>query len=214
MQSAAKKLDHRQVYQEIGVVVRASDLVEVDTTTGRVHARRATSCLVAPVEGDRVLLAIEERGDAFVLAVLERPEGTRTTLALEGDVTLRASKRLSLSAEETVDVVAGKSVRLAGGAIELTALATRVSTHALTVVSEAAAAALGRVKLVAKSIDSMMDRLTQRAKRAFRFVEGTEQVRARHIDYAASEIANLRGETTVVTARDLVKVNGEQIHVG
>ena len=49
---------------------------------------------------------------------------------------------------------------------------------------------------------------------ASRTVEGLDQVKAEQIDYAAQKTASMRGENTLVTAEELVKVDGAQIHVG
>jgi hypothetical protein len=68
--------------------------------------------------------------------------------------------------------------------------------------------------VVADSCDSVFDRLLQRVKRSYRFVEEHDQVRAAQIDYVAQNNASLRGENTLITAKDLVKVDGEQIHLG
>ena len=214
MENVAKKLEVRVVHQEFAEVLTAGEVFELAASTGRIHARRAASCLLVPEVGDRVLCAVESRGDAFVLAVLERKEAGRATVELPERTVVRAAERLSLAANEGVDIVGGGEVRISSAAVEVTSLRTRLASRALEVVGDAVGAELGRVKFVAKSIDGMMERLSQRIKRSFRVVEETDQVKARHIDYAAETVAHFRGEHTVVTAKDLVKVNGEQIHVG
>jgi hypothetical protein len=215
MESVAKKLEVRVVHQEFAEVLTAGEVFELAASTGRIHARRAASCLIVPEVGDRVLCAVESRGDAFVLAVLERKEAaSRATMELPERTVVRAAERLSLAANEGVDIVGGGEVRISSAAVEVTSLRTRLASRALEVVGDAVGADLGRVKIVAKSIDGMMERLSQRIKRSFRVVEETDQVKARHLDYAAETVAHFRGEHTVITAKDLVKVNGEQIHVG
>jgi hypothetical protein len=214
MDNVARKHEARAVHQEYAEVVSAGDALELSTSTGAVVARRAASCLLVPEVGDRVLVAMETRGDAYVLAVLDRRDEGKATLEISGDVVMRASERLSIAASQGVDVVGGTAVRIAARSVEVTSFQTRLASHALEVVGEAVGAELGRVKLLAKSVDGMMERLSQRVKRSFRFVEETEQVKARHLSYSAEEVAHFRGETTVVSASDLVKVNGEQIHVG
>jgi len=57
-------------------------------------------------------------------------------------------------------------------------------------------------------------RFSQRVKNAYRRVEGMDQLRAQHIDHAADKTMSLRGENTLMTAKQLVKVDGEQIHMG
>ena len=45
-------------------------------------------------------------------------------------------------------------------------------------------------------------------------VDGLDQLKAEHVDHSAKKTMNLHGENAVMTARQLVKVDGEQIHVG
>ena len=68
-----------------------------------------------------------------------------------------------------------------------------------------------RVALVAQEVDSVLTRLTQRAKRVFRFVEEIDQTRAGTVDVRAESLLALRGENAVISARVLAKVDGEQI---
>jgi hypothetical protein len=68
--------------------------------------------------------------------------------------------------------------------------------------------------MYASTLDSFFERLSLHARSSLRTVEELDQVKARHIDYAASGDAHLRGENALVSAHDLVKVNGEQVHVG
>lgn len=214
MDSVARKLESKTVYQEFADVVSAGEVLTLSTSTGNVMARKAASCLLVPEVGDRVLVAVESRGDAFVLAVLERLSDSRATIELPRRTSVQAAERLSFVAREGVDVVGGNEVRLTSASVEVNAVQTRIASRAVELVGEAVGAELGTVKIVAKTVDSIFERLSQRMKRSFKTVEQTDQVKANHLDYAAETIAHFRGEHTIVSAKDLVKVNGEQIHMG
>ena len=58
------------------------------------------------------------------------------------------------------------------------------------------------------------ERISQRVKRLYRHVEDFEQLRADKVDYVANKTMSLRGQNTLMTAEELVKVDGEQIHLG
>jgi hypothetical protein len=75
-------------------------------------------------------------------------------------------------------------------------------------------AEVAKVSLVAQEVDSVLTRLTQRAKRVFRFVEEIDQTRAGTVDMRAQNLIAIRGENAVISARVLAKVDGEQIHLG
>jgi hypothetical protein len=210
MESVARKIEVKAVFQEFGEVTAiVGDLVNVRTTLADVPARRAASCLLAPSVGDRVLLATEDRGDAFVLAILEQRDPGAAVISVDGDLTLRSLHgKVSVAAQEGLDLITGAALRLASSALEVSAVET------ISVVSDAVHAEIEKVKMYATTLDSFFERVSLRAKRSYRTVEEMDQVRARHLDYAASGNALLRGENTLVTAHDVVKLNAEQVHIG
>ena len=173
----------------------------LETELGAVKARRAVSCLVEPIAGDSVLYAALTEGECFVLAVLERAAPCETTLSVEGDLRVRLpSGRLSLAAQDGIALVSGKDVD--------------VAAPELTVHAGAAKVGLDRLTYLGTLVESVIDRLFQRARHAHRQVEERDEVRAGTIDYGARENVTLRGENTLVTAEDLVKIDAKQIIVG
>ena len=63
-------------------------------------------------------------------------------------------------------------------------------------------------------MDSVLGRLSQTTKRVYRRVEDLEHVRAGQIDCASEGNLRLHGENTLLTAKELVKADGKQIHIG
>jgi hypothetical protein len=210
MESVARKIEVKAVFQQFGEVLDVDgSAVTVRTALADVAARRAASCLLDPAPGDRVLLATEDGGDAFVLAVLEQESPDASTISVEGDLTLRSIRgRVTVAAQESVDIVSAAAARIVAKAVEVDAI------ESLSLLGGAVKAELGKVKLYAATVDSFFERVRQHMKHSQRTVEELDQVSARHIDYAAQETAHLRGENALVTAHHLVKVNGEQVHVG
>ena len=70
------------------------------------------------------------------------------------------------------------------------------------------------MRVIGRVYEVVVDRLVQLSKSAFRMTEGIDQVHAGQIDYRASEMTRLHGKNTVITARDLVKADAKQIHMG
>lgn len=210
MDNVARKIEVKAVFQEFGEVVAIdAELLTVRTALAEVTARRAASCLLEPAVGDRVLLAAEERGDAFVLAVLEQRDPETSRLSVEGNLTLRSLRgKVSVAAQEGVEIVSAAAVQIMASAVEVKAIET------LSVLGGAVKGELGKVKMYAATLDSFFERVSLHAKRSFRTVEEVDQVQARHIDYAASGNAHLRGDNALVSAHELVKLNGEQVHIG
>lgn len=210
MDNAARKIEVKAVFQSFGEVASIEgELITVRVDRDRVCARRAASCLLAPSVGDRVLVASEERGDAFVLAVLEQRDPSAATVSVEGDLHLRSTRgKVTLAAQEGIDLVAAAAVKIASSALDISTL------EAIEVVSGAVKAEVGKVKVFAEALDSFCERLSQRVRRSYRTVEEVDQVRAGYIDYSAEGNAHIRAENTLVTGVELVKLNAEQIHVG
>lgn len=210
MDNVARKIEVKAVFQEFGEVVAIdAELVTVRTALAEVTARRAASCLLEPAAGDRVLLATEERGDAYILAVLEQRDPETSRISVEGNLTLRSIRgKVSVAAQEGVELVSSAAVRIMASAVEVQAV------EALSILSGAVKGELGKVKMYAATLDSFFERVSLHAKRSLRTIEEMDQVQARHIDYAASGNAHLRGDNALISAHELVKLNGEQVHIG
>lgn len=206
---------HAEMVQERGQVVLAEgrDWM-VRTRSGAHRARRAVSCLVEPEVEDRVLLVIE--GDqAWVLAVLERSPGAAVRLAAEGDLSLNLpGGRFTAAAQDGIELVSGSETALVSPDLRIDATRACVSADQLSFLGRLLQGEVEGVKLVAGFFDSILDRLSRRVKRSYRVVEEVDQLRAEQIDYTARKNARIHGQNAILTAQDLVKVDGEQIHVG
>lgn len=213
MQSAAQI--HRSVFQETGVVVDApdGDLV-VETGSGRFSAAVAVSCLVEPVVDDHVLLAVPPTGELYVLAVLGRRSSEPVRLRIDGDAAIQCAGKLSVFAADTIALQSPSEVSLTSAKVTTTGIETTISSERLSVVSRLVEAHSDQVKGVLGFVDTVLERLTQRVKRSYRFVEEIDMTRADAVDIRADKTVNLRGKNTFMTAEEVVKMMGEQIHLG
>src|SRR4051812_21982746 len=216
MANPARRIDHGQVFEETGKVidVRGASLT-VETGTGTYPARRAVSCLVAPEPGDLILTAVTPTGAAYVLAVLERPGGGAAVLTADEDLSIRLPNgRFSVAAQEGVDLVSGQDMAVIAGELKVTAAEGNVTVSRLSFVSALVETEIDRLKMIAGSVDATLTRFYQRVKRSYRVVEELDQVKAERIDYEAKEHVRLHGKNAIITAESLVKVDGDQIHLG
>ncbi|WP_437755346.1 DUF3540 domain-containing protein [Sorangium sp. So ce1389] len=212
--TAAKKLARSETSLEAGRVERVREAVVVRLASGSYEARRAKSCLVAPEVGDKVLCAIEPEG-VYVLAVLEGREGAPTRLAADGDIEVQArGGQVAICASKRVDIASGGGVAVTGAEVHVRATKGSMAIDELGFFGRLVQAEVAKVALVAQEVDSRLTRLTQRAKRVFRFVEELDQTRAGSVDLRAESMIGIRGENAVVSARVLAKIDGEQIHIG
>lgn len=196
-----------------GVVVLADGVIAVRCGDERHVAQRATSCLVAPLPGDEVLLAVDG-DDRFVLAVLSRPSDERLHLALDRDVDLSSAGTLRLVAGEGIDLVTRGRARVTAEAVEVVARVAEAAVDRVTAVGASLETQFGRFRALAESFDLVADRVVERVKRRYQIIEETDHLRAAHVDIRAEKTVALRGDHAVVAGRELVKVDADQVHVG
>ena len=204
-------------FQDRGTVAatEGNDFV-VSTRDGRFHARRAVSCLVEPEIGDEVLIAGWPSGELYVLAILERPNRSATRVNAPGDVTFQvANGSFSVVAARGVNVVSTDDVQLTSmKKLQLRAVEGHVFFDKLTYLGQKVFAEVSQAKMLAGALDTVADRVVKRVKRAYRFVEELDQLRADYIDHAAQQNLRLRAHNALVSAHELFKVDADQIHLG
>lgn len=207
---------NHEVTQELGVVTRVDGAAfGVRVGPSAYTVGRAKSCLVEPAPGDTVLVAVASTGRGWVLAVLDAGEAAPTRVAVEGDLELCLKQgRFTVTATEGVGIVSGKDVSVVSGKVEVNAVEGSFVLERFGVFAREALTQVDKLKSIAVSIDRVAERVIERVKRSYRTVEELDRVDARQIDYSARQVMSLRGENTLMTAEQLVKVDGAQIHVG
>lgn len=203
----------RETYGTVESVAGAALVVRVGERS--VKARRAVSCLVEPSAGDRVLVALSE--ESFVLAVLVQGERRvpGVTLSVEGDVTLRSrGGKLAMVANEGVSLTSATKVEVSSPELEVRALKTSFFSASLSYIGRALDGEIDRIKVVAQTVDRTVDRVTERLKRSFRTIEEIEHVKAQELDLDVNGNLSVHSDNTIMSSEKLVKVDGEQIHLG
>lgn len=195
----------------------------VDVSPGRitVHVHgaplgcvRAASCLLEPVVGDRVVV-FREGVEAWVLAVLERPAETLSEVVLEGDATLRSrAGTVTVSAPRGVRLESPEEIRAVSGRFRLVSQRAEIAVATILATGKAIEAEVQQLRTHASRVDQVIGNLTQHIRTAIRRVEDVDLVRAGRVDYRADHVMALHGESAVVTARDVAKVDGQQIQLG
>jgi len=161
-------------------------------------AQRALSCLVVPEVGDRVAVWAEEGGRAFVMAVLERAGSGALAIDSERDLSIRSAGELSLR----------------GARLGLVAEQTQLLLGKLRLVAGELLAESRSVRLLTQVAHTVADSLHLVAQRSFRHVEHSDHQRCGHLDLQATQLVQIRARNTMITAEQLTRVDGAQIHVG
>lgn len=182
-----------------GHVVEADSEVCLVSVLECLHeAHRALSCLIAVQAGDRVAVLIEGNGKTHVLAVLERPEPGALRIATERNLSIETAGELSLRGT-ALSAVAQRTQMLVG---KLRFIATDISAESRA------------LKFVAQVAHTIVDSLHLVAQRSFRHIEQSDHQRCGYLDLEAEQLIQIRGRNTMITAHQLTRVDGAQIHVG
>lgn len=196
-----------------GTVLMGVPELMVTTEAGPVEAEVAASCLLEPEPGDHVLL-VQGGGGAFVLAVLRR-EGTGPAMVdVPEGLTIRSREGNVTLAGHAVELTASDKTTLTSPNLEVSSLRGTFFVDKLEALGSRIDADVGKLSIVAETIDTVADRLRQKLERSYRFVKGLDQKRAGTIDAKAETYARVHASNTVITSDNLVKIDGEQIHIG
>lgn len=215
MDNLVRLFPSTEAAQHTGRVVSASDgRVEVDVGGRAWEATRAVSCLEAPREGDLVLLTTLAEGGCFVLAVLAR-EAPGHRLAFDGDVELAVPEgSLRVVAKEGVEVLTAGRLGATADEVDVNARRAGLAVQTVSFVGHTVETEVKRARHVAEQVDRVAERVVERAGRVFRYVSGLDHLRADATDWVVAKLFNVHARSAMVTAEEIVKVDGEQIHMG
>lgn len=217
MSTASTHVKHdSSTIQSVGTAMECSDSgIIVSTRDGVFCTRRAISCLVEPLAGDTVLVAGDPDNQLFVTAVLQRADTSSIRISVEGDLTVGVSKgRFSVAAVHGIDLVSAGEMTMTSSGLTVNASKGNIFIDQLSYLGRLIFVEADKIKLIGRFFDAVLERISHKVKRSYRIVEEIDQVRSNVIDYRASKNMSLRGQNTLVTAKDLVKIDSDQIHLG
>jgi len=206
-----------EVKQTFGVVEgRDGVMFHVRMGAEVVHTRRAKGCLIEPAKGDTVLIARSEHHGSFVLSVLVGADDKAgNVLAVDGDLTLRSKGgKVAIVANEALSLTSGAIVAVNAPELVARTMKATIFSESLSYVGRKLEAQVERMKLVGHALESAIDRVTSRVRHSYRTIDELEKVKAKELHVTAESTLNLHGQNTLMTADKLVKLDGEQIHLG
>ncbi|AUO03806.1 DUF3540 domain-containing protein [Serratia marcescens] len=171
------------------------------------HCRRAASCLLTPALGDSVLVAGCGH-QLWAIAVLERAEPQNAArLSVEGDLQIETPNG-------SLSLHGAQALNLSGDAMTLQANSGDCHVDKMKYSGEELSAFVSISRLVGKRCESLWHSVSQISHSLFRKVRQTEHVRAGQLDYQAEDYARIHARNTLITSKDITKLDSEQIHVG
>jgi len=198
-----------------GTVTSAGESLLIRCEFGQRRARRAASCIVEPAMADRVLIASDSSGENYVLAVLVRRSCAPTRLSVDGDLSLEArSGKIGLVARDGVEIGTSGSIGVVSNSLDIHSATGNVSIGQLSFFGSFLQAKIESLRLVAGALQSVVEVIHQQAKRVFRRIDEIEQTKAGQLDCQADGGISMHGKYLLITAAQVVKVDGEQIQLG
>lgn len=179
------------------------------------RVRCAASCLLSPSVGDTVLLCGPSPAQAYLIAVIAQAAPRSARIEVPGDLSLAAPQgRVSVEAAEALTLQGGRQLELEGETLAVQSTHARLSMRDTEFLGVGVRATVASLRVVGRACEVVMDRISHLAQHIFRLAEQVEQVRAGRLDYQAEQTARVHARQTVVTGRDIVKVDADQIHMG
>lgn len=175
---------------------------------GSLNARRAASCQLLPALGDTVLISGTLPEQVYVIAVLERHsdaplcsslgEGVTLSVDAPGKLAISTTRQLKLDSDEML--LKGKQ-------------ATVIFSQLKTIAGEAVLS-IRQGRLFGDLFETSLSRLSQLLGTSHRVVQGLDHTRAANIDCQADETVHIHGRNVLTDAEKLMRVDGEQVHIG
>ncbi|RKP52333.1 DUF3540 domain-containing protein [Trinickia fusca] len=196
------------------VDVLPDDVFVVACEGAKLRCRRAFSCLVEPRIGDRVVISSVDRRAVYVTSILERSNADGVYIRVRGDLVLDATQNVYLKSGDALCLTSHKQLSIETKQLTMSSLDASLSSDRTTLTSTELRGRLGKVRVIGKVLEMVMDHIAQSCRSSFRSVETVEHLRASHIDHAASGNMRLHAKNTVLTAEHLSKIDAGQIHLG
>ncbi len=162
-------------------------------------AIRAAGCLLDPQEGDTVLAYCGEEALPIVVSVLLSGEGgEKRRMTFSGGVDISSDGEIGITARRFTGrfsecSLTGGTLSLAG---EILSFTGRSIIHA------------------GETLERVAGWLIDRARGASRHIEGVDRTLSGEILLESESMVSIQSRTTLISGSDLVKIDGDQVHLG
>jgi hypothetical protein len=186
----------------------------IQSASGTYKANKAFSCLVHPEIGDKVLSVLLPSGGASILAILEREQSQTTRLKFEGDVDISSSRSIRMVAGQRLDALSGVEINLDSKQFSLRSKVSSVIFDRLTVTGDEASHTIGKIRVMAKYLETVSETSKQVMKHSFRLVSGLDSVSAGEVLQNIKKRFTVQSRQVSLLAKDDAKLNGKRVHLG
>ncbi len=178
-------------------------------------AKVSFSCLVAPQVNDSVLIASNEKGEYFVLSILERSESSQEmTLAFPDTANLvSASGAINLLSTESISMTTQSLNSVAHNSVYKSAQ-TIVDFEELTAKGKSATVSIPNMRILADNISTVAKQAVQKFANYVRRTESFDKVQAGQMNRNVDGLFSVDTKYTVMLSDKDTKIDAERIHMG
>jgi len=187
------------------VKIKDGDFFWVETFKGLHKARKSVSCLIEPL--------VFDNGNTYILAVLERERDVQSDIIFEGDVSVKVKNGDLGFVAEKIDLK-GNDIDLVSKDLDIRSLRGKASISDFTFLGRVFRGNIKAVSIISKTMSSITERLTQKARQSYRWIEGLDKTEAGRLLFSAKESLLMKGKRSSLIAEKKVKIDGEKIHLG
>lgn len=169
--------------------------------------RCAASCLLNPEPGDLVLVA-DNAGEAYILAVLERPGPAPAVLGIStpSQTVIVRAKRLVMRGEEEVEITAPRT--------DVKGARLTVAVDTISFIANLLTQTLKRWQGSAKNIDMVATDIATKAARRIAIVDEIDTLRAGSVLQKIEATSVTDAHAVVIAANEDLRLDGTRVTVG
>lgn len=192
----------------------STQTILIDTGSGIINASLAFSCLVAPEEGDIVLVS-QSSGEYHVLSILERPKQSDMTLSFPGSVKMHAKAgKLDLVAREEISLTTPGATKMMSDQMHIASSGMNINTVKLNTTAHEIEAHSKSVTLSTGVLNTVAKQISQKTDLLVRWVEGVETLNIGNLIQNIRQNYTTHSDQAIITAKKDMRIDGERIHMG
>lgn len=195
------------------VKIKDDNCFWLETSRGLHKAKKSVSCLIEPLVFDEVLLSFNHNKNTYILAVLERERDVQSDIIFESDVSIKVKNGDLGFVAQKLDLK-GNDIDLASKNLDIRSLRGKASISDFAFLGRVFRGNINAVKIISKTMSSITERLTQKARQSYRWIEDLELTEAGRLRFSVKDSLFMKGKRSSLIAEKKVKIDGEKIHLG
>lgn len=194
--------------------------IEVNQFTLQAHhstiiANKSFSCLLQPEIGDEVMYSRNETNQNYILSILHRPRESTAKIEMESDLVISSSKgKVSILANQALQMVSAEQLDLLSSKINMVSQQATVSINKTNLSGDSVNANVTHLNVIAQSISTVANHLTQKLQNSFRLISGMDQSKAGNVMTSVKNLFSVHARQSAILAKDDVKIDAKRIHMG